>query len=82
MTSKPPTFKPRMLYFEEPPLEFGYGQRLVYPRDGLFLYGPVGDTKELPAIRYGVIGAPESVQRFRAWVKTMSGFINIPPQGP
>ena len=82
MTSRPPEFRPRMLYIEEPLLEFGYGQRLVYPRDGLFLYGPVGDTKELPAIRYGVIGTPAGVQRFRAWAKTMAGFINIPPPGP
>src|SRR3546814_13679089 len=54
----------------------------VYPRDGLFLYGPVGETKQLPAIRYGVIGTPDGVRRFRAWSKTMAGFIDIPPPGP
>lgn len=82
MTSRPPPFEPRMLYLEEPLLEFRHRQRLVYPRDGLFLYGPVGDTKELPAIRYGVIGTPDGVQRFGAWAKTMAGFIDIPPPGP
>src|SRR3546814_7780845 len=72
MTSRPPPFKPRTLYLEEPLLEFRHGQRLVYPRDGLFLYGPVGETKQLPAIRYGVIGTPDGVRRFRAWSKTMA----------
>ncbi|RAI01428.1 hypothetical protein DLJ53_08300 [Acuticoccus sediminis] len=82
MTSRPLPFKPRTLYLEEPLLEFRHGQRLVYPRDGLFLYGPVGETKQLPAIRYGVIGTPDGVQRFRAWAMTMAGFIDIPPPGP
>jgi len=82
MTSRPPPFKPRTLHLEEPLLEFRHGQRLVYPRDGLFLYGPVGETTQLPAIRYGVIGTPDGVRRFRAWAETMAGFIDIPPPGP
>lgn len=82
MTSRPQPFTPRMLYLEEPQLEFRHGQRLVYPRDGLYLYGPVGDTKELPTIRYGVIGTPDGVRRFKAWAKTMAGFIDIPAPGP
>src|SRR3546814_16042813 len=82
MTSRPPSFKPRTLYLEEPLLEFRHGQRLVYPRDGLFLYGPVGETKHLPAIRSGVLGTPTGVRSFRAWSKPMDGFIDIPPPGP
>lgn len=58
------------------------GQRLVYPRDGLFLYGPVGDVTQLPSIRYGVIGTPEGVRRFREWSKVVRGFIDIPLPGP
>lgn len=82
MTSRLGPFEPRTLYLEEPLLEFRYGQRLVYPRDGLFLYGPVGETKQLPMIRYGVIGTPDGVRRFKAWAKTMAGFIDVPPRGP
>lgn len=81
MTSKQP-FSPRPLHIGEPLLEFRFGQRLVYPRDGLFLYGPIGDPKRLPTIRYGVIGTPEGVRRFRGWAKALAGFIDVPPPGP
>ena len=30
-----------LVHIDEPLLEFRFGQKLVYPRDGLFLYGPV-----------------------------------------
>lgn len=59
-------FEPRLTYLPEPQLEFRFGQRLAYPRDGLFLYGPVGDTNQVKSIRYGVIGTSEGVRRFRA----------------
>ena len=32
----------QMIFLEEPMLEFGYAQQLVYPRDGLFLFGRCG----------------------------------------
>ena len=35
-------FSRTLRHFPEPLLEFKYGQRLVYPRDGLYLFGPVG----------------------------------------
>ena len=79
---RPQPFTPRMLYIEEPLLEFRHGQRLVYPRDGLYLYGPAGDTTQLPAIRYGVVGTPDGVRRFKTWAKTVSRFIDVPPPGP
>jgi hypothetical protein len=31
-------------------LEFGYGQRLTYSRDGLFLFGPVDSSDQLRTI--------------------------------
>jgi hypothetical protein len=58
------------------------GQKLAYPRDGLYLYGPVGDVTELPTIRYGVIGTGDGVRRFRSWAKALTGFIDVPPAGP
>ncbi len=74
--------EPKLSYFPEPTLEFRFGQRLVYPRDGLFLYGPAGDPNLLKAIRYGVIGTPEGVRRFGAWSDTIRGFIAAPVPGP
>lgn len=58
------------------------GQKLVYPRDGLYLYGPVGDVAQLPAIRYGVIGTADGVRRLRSWANALTGFIDVPPPGP
>lgn len=75
-------FDPRVIYLPEPQLEFRFGQRLVYPRDGLFLYGPVGDIEQVRTIRYGVIGTKEGVRRFRTWSARLKGFIDIPPPGP
>src|SRR5579863_6078468 len=75
-------FEPRVTYLPEPQLEFRCGQRLVYPRDGLFLYGPVGDTDQLRSIRYGVIGTQDGVRRFRDWSAKLKGFIDIPLPGP
>lgn len=71
-----------MMYISEPMLEFRMGQRLAYPRDGLFLYGPVGEPRLLPMVRFGVIGTKEGVRRFGAWSQTIRNFIDVPPPGP
>ena len=70
-----------MIFVQEPFLQFGYGQKLVYPRDGLFLFGPAGDPSEVPAIRYGVIGTPDGVRRLIARASKLSHYIAIPPRG-
>lgn len=75
-------FEPTITYLAEPLLEFRFGQRLAYPRDGLFLYGPVGEIAQLPSIRYGVIGTAEGVRRFRTWSMSLRRFIDVPPPGP
>ena len=66
-----------LIHVEEPLLEFRYGQKLVYPRDGLFLYGPVDDGR--PEINYGVIGTPAGIARFERWTQLVSSFISPPP---
>ena len=33
--------KPRLIHVPEPQLEFRFGQTVDYPRDGLYLFGPV-----------------------------------------
>lgn len=76
-----PSFDARIVHLNEPDLEFRHGQRLVYPRDGLYLFGPVEDTASISYIRYGVIGTHEGVRRFRRWAKTLSSFIPVPELG-
>lgn len=63
-------------------MEFRWGQKLAYPRDGLFLYGPSGDISQLPSVRYGVVGTADGIRRFRTWAKTLTGFIDVPVPGP
>jgi len=67
-----------LIHIEEPLLEFRFGQKLVYPRDGLFLYGPVDGGR--PSINYGAIGTPAGLARLERWTEAVSGF--LPPPEP
>ena len=67
-------------FIEEPLLQFGYEQSLDYPRDGLFLFGPVHDGPRVDVVRYGVIGTTDGVEHFRKWSKRVQSFIE-PPVG-
>ena len=62
----------------EPQLEFGSAQKLQYPRDGLYLYGPPSSAASISEVRYGVIGTLEGVRRFRGWCEQVAKFIDIP----
>lgn len=68
----------RIVHVEEPLLEFRFGQKLVYPRDGLFLYGPVDGGR--PAVNYGAIGTPAGLARLERWTQALGGF--MPPPAP
>jgi hypothetical protein len=59
----------------EPKLEFGYGQKLEDPRNGLFLFGPLVDNRTPVQIRAGVIGTPKGVAMYRRWVEATAKFI-------
>ena len=59
-------------YFDEPKLEFGHGQSLLDPRDGLTLFGPLDKGKPY-GIRAGVVGTPDGVKRFSRWVSELAG---------
>jgi len=73
--------KPRLIYVVEPRLEFRFGQKTEYPRDGLYLFGPV-DACDVPRhIRYGFIGTPDSLRRFGVWADLVSGYIQVPEPG-
>lgn len=73
---------PTIGYFDEPMLEFGYGQKMVYPRDGLFLFGPVDSSAKLSTTSFGAIGTPDGLRRFRKWSQQMAGYIETPKPGP
>jgi hypothetical protein len=67
-----------LVYTPEPLLEFRFGQKLVYPRDGLFLYGPVDGGR--PEIHYGAIGTPAGLARLQRWTSMVAG--PLPPPSP
>ena len=73
--------KPRLIHVPEPQLEFRFGQKLDYPRDGLYLFGPVDAVREPRQVRYGVIGTPSSLRRFKEWAAQVSRFIDVPARG-
>lgn len=64
-----------LIVFDEPELEFRYGQRSVDPRDGLAVFGPYDtDQPSHPAsLPYIVLGTDEGISKFRLW-STMSGY--------
>ena len=58
-------------FIEEPTIDFGYGQSLEDPRDGLTLFGPLDKGKPY-GIRAGVIGTDDGIQRFQNWVRKLN----------
>ena len=72
---------PRLVHIPEPELEFRYSQSVQYPRDGLYLFGPVDAAAEPRKVRYGVIGTPHSIVCFKEWASQVAHFIPIPEPG-
>lgn len=64
------------LYIDEPLLEFGHGQKLEAPKDGLFLFGPFEHAGGRSQVRVGVIGTPTGVGLSRRWFNRLAGWID------
>jgi hypothetical protein len=56
----------KLLRIPEPLLEFGHGQILEDPRDGLTLFGSLDPAPQY-GVRAGVIGTASGIQRFERW---------------
>ena len=67
----------KLIHIDEPYIEFRYGQKLYYPRDGLFLYGPVDGGR--PEVHYGAIGTSTGVARLQHWAQMIAGLVPPPP---
>ncbi len=69
-------------HIKEPFLEFGHGQRLKDPKDGLFLFGPLEDRRP-GQLRAGLVGTPKGISIFRRWLNGAKRFIPTPqPESP
>jgi hypothetical protein len=55
-------------FIAEPLLEFGNGQKVEHPQDGLFLYGPLTARGSPEVIQVGVIGTAEGISLVRGWL--------------
>jgi hypothetical protein len=67
-------------FIPEPLLEFGSGQRLEHPQDGLFLYGPIKAQGSPEIIQVGVVGTPGGIALVRKWLDTLVR--RIPVENP
>lgn len=76
------TERTELWYVPEPLLEFAHGQKVEYPRDGLYLFGPCDSQKRPTVTRFGVIGTREGIERFGRLSTRMRGYIPIPIPGP
>ena len=63
----------QLIIFDEPHLEFRYGQTLVDPRHGLSLFGTFdADLPSKPSLSYAVIGTNEGITSFNSWSQAMN----------
>lgn len=67
-------------YLSEPLLEFGYGQKVEHPKDGLFLYGPVKAQGSPEVIHVGVIGTKNGIDSLKKWLVQLAAA--IPTKNP
>jgi len=67
---------------DEPRLEFGHGQSLTEPHDGLTAFGPWDDghSTQPKAINYAVVGTSEGLNRYLSFSKRLRG--PIPSSSP
>lgn len=63
-----------IVVFDEPELEFRYGQRVIDPRDGLSLFGPYDtDSPTHPkTISYITIGTKDGITKYSQWVSIIN----------
>ena len=73
------TTRPHVKFIPEPRLLFRYGQRIEFPRDGLFLFGPVDASPEPRQMRYGYVGSKPGLERLERWAESISSYIAVPP---
>jgi hypothetical protein len=63
------------LLIAEPLLEFGHGQRLEAPKDGLFLFGPLEEPEGRSQVRIGVVGTENGAGLSRRWFERLAHHI-------
>ena len=72
-----------IIAFDEPELEFRYGQRMADPRDGLALFGPYdADLPSRPGkLSYILMGTNKGIATFKKWADAMNRPAVFAPNG-
>ena len=63
-------------YISEPTLTFGYGQKMIDPRDGITLFGPFTINKLVGQINAGIIGPQKQRCEFVEYLKCIHRPVN------
>lgn len=64
-------------FIDEPLLEFGNGQKLVHPQDGLFLYGPIAAEGSPGVIHVGIVGTQAGIDLVTKWLGILTDRLPI-----
>jgi len=67
----------KVIHIDEPQLEFGYGQILDSPKDGLFLYGPHQQPKRCE-ISIGLVATKKGETLFLEWLSQVLRGVEVP----
>lgn len=72
-----PEMSLQVTHIDEPELQFGHGQILDHPKDGLFLYGPYKRSKRRE-ISVGLIATERGEKLFRSWLGKVLKRVLVP----
>src|SRR5690348_15690344 len=71
-----------LMIFDEPDLEFRFGQKLKDPHDGLGLFGPydADQTSHPTSLNYIAIGTPDGLKSLESWMTAMNRPVTAVPK--
>lgn len=64
-------------FLNEPLLEFGSGQKVEHPQDGLYLYGPVNGVGVPGKIHVGIVGTSDGISLACNWLSALQGALAV-----
>lgn len=70
----------QLIHLPEPQLVFAHQQTMEDPRDGLTLLGPY-DPAQNYGVKYGVVGTPDGIRRFKTWLRKIQNPVSEPAMG-
>lgn len=66
------TFNPQLIEIPEPELQFGFGQSMAHPKDGLLLYGPLPGALAGGRLRIGVVATANGRRLYKTFTQRIA----------